>query len=197
MAAGNAFTLVRRAIPEVDTESIARETSVPEETIAVDSIEDLLRRAQELHGYRAPINQRITLIRDTLANRLSPVYTDDNQLSMFDAADGYAVRDPEDQQRIVVSHPRIGIKFRMKRTRTTKYKEIRRSIADEIARRESLQVNINQLPLIQRNEADNISLLQHESYINALRWVQELFENRVAFRTDKDFVGGAADDKES
>jgi hypothetical protein len=197
MAAGNAFTLVRRAIPEVDTESIARETSVPEETIAVDSIEDLLRRAQELHGYRAPINQRITLIRDTLANRLSPVYTDDNQLSMFDAADGYAVRDPEDQQRIVVSHPRIGIKFRMKRTRTTKYKEIRRSIADEIARRESLRGDLSQLSHSQFSEVDREIRQTHQTYIDALNWVQELFDNRVAYRTDKDFVGGAADDKES
>jgi hypothetical protein len=85
----------------------------------------------------------------------------------------------------------------MKRTRTTKYKEIRRSIADEIARRESLRGDLSQLSHSQFSEVDREIRQTHQTYIDALNWVQELFDNRVAYRTDKDFVGGAADDKES
>lgn len=187
-------SLVRRAIPEVDRVGIQRELSTPEPETDADSIQTLLERAQELYGFRGPINDRINQIKTTLSNRVDARYDDNNQLTIFSDCNQHAYRDPEDNQRILVSDPGVGIKFRQKRTKTTKYKEIRRTISDEIARRRTLIDNTSQLSDWQRTDEDVESERTHQVYIEALEWVQDLFETRIGYTNRGDFVGGNAEE---
>lgn len=190
--------LVRRAIPEVETETLMR---VQEEEHAAEdyeqaSIRDLLNQVQDLYNLRDPANDRIGRIKDTLVTRLSPIYDDNQQLSLFDDLSGLAFRDPKDNEQIVIQHPEVPIQFRMKRVQVTRWKETMRSISQEAERRTLELERLDALAQEQLTEQDRLTAEYTRGYRAALEWAVEQSEIRHGYRVSGRFVASVPKDRD-
>jgi hypothetical protein len=180
--------LVRRSVPEAQEQLqdiVQRQIQSDQELAFEKSLEtaqvrDLLIAAQELLTVRDPANDRINRIRGALINKLSPVYDSKEQLTGFEEQDGFVFRDPDDNERIVIQHPDVGLFFRLKKTQVIKWKEVQRSITQEIAR---INDRVRELRLVghptKQQEEDLASYLGRRA---GLQWVLEQTNVRKGYR---------------
>lgn len=181
--------LTRRSIPHYDLTPVEEriESRVEREVdFNALGIKELLQQAEDLYAVRDRANEIIGRIKATIITKLAPVYTDTNQLSFFEDQGGYAIRDPKDIERIVVQHPDVPIGFRLKKTPSTKWKLVARSIAQELERRRILCDNLLGLEEHQRTENDNAEIARLQGAQDAFNWVIEQTQTRVSYR----LVGG-------
>jgi hypothetical protein len=187
------MALTRKAIPESATleltESLIQQNLVaPEIDVESMTIRDLLVQVQELFNVRDPANDKINLIKDALIARIAPVYNDVQQLQLFDELNGFAFRDPDDSQQIVIQHPDVALQFRLKKVPVTKWKEIMRSVSQEAERRALIVSSTRNLHASQLRQEDLEQLAHDEGYIEALMWVLDQVDVRNSFRLYGRFV---------
>lgn len=123
---------------EIEHESEDNTTEKAQEDYSSNSVKDLLVRAERLYKVRDPASQKISEIKSAILARVNATF-DNEQLKIFDSLDGYAYRNPEDVNEIIVSHPDSSLRLRVRKTKVTNYRMAIRSINDEIARLTSIR----------------------------------------------------------
>lgn len=185
-------SLVRRAIPHYDISPLSERTEQDLVQREVDyeslSLKQLLEQAQDLYGIRDPANEQITRIKATIINKISPVYDNHNQLTLFDDQNGHAIRDSKDVNRIIVQHPEVPLQFRLKKIPATKWKVVSRSISQELERRNVRKNALMDLAPSQRNESEHNELEFLDGFTSALNWVIEQTQVRISHRLTGSFV---------
>jgi hypothetical protein len=146
------------------------------------AVRDLLLRAAELYNVRDPANHRIGQLKQALITRLSPVYDEHQQISLFEDLEGYAFLDPEDNQQIVVQHPDVPLFFRLKKSPVIKWTEILRSASQELERIHA------ELVRLASTEGNNTLVAELRGRQTAFNWLIEQATVRTSHRITGRFV---------
>jgi hypothetical protein len=171
-----------------------QEEATPEELLhelEQKSVRDLLVQAQELFNVRDPANERITGIKTVLIARLSPTFSETNQLQLFDTLDGLAFTTPDDPNVIVVQHPDIPLQFRLRKSKVSEWQVVLRTVSQEIERRTRRLENLIAIPETTRSQAVLNEIIEQRTYTEALQWVLNQVETRHHFRLTGRFVASS------
>lgn len=183
-------SLVRRALPHYEITSVEAdiEESLVQREVDYEelSVKQLLEQAQDLYSVRDPANEQIARIKSSLITRLSPVYKENNQLELFYDQAGLASRNSKNPNEIVVQHPEVPLQFRLKKVRSTKWKVVGNSIAQEIERRQTRKAYLDSIS--HKNDSDIEETQYLTGFIDALNWVVQQTEVRVSYSLRGNFV---------
>lgn len=160
-----------------------------EQSLQRAEIRELLLTAEELYSVRDPANERLNRIKSVLRQKLNPRY-ENEQLSLFDDLDGFAFRDPKDNDKIVIHHPDVTLGYQLKRSTVISWKDVRRSVSLE---KQRLQNLISAAANMVGGD-DRIPELRGRK--SALDWLDEQIEAYTRHRTRDDFVSVGEQDNE-
>lgn len=193
MSALRQHPLAVMTVPRAGDE-LPQEESTPEELLhelEQKTVRDLLVQAQELFNVRDPANQRINGIKNVLIARLSPQFSETNQLQLFDTLDGLAFTTPDDPNVIVVQHPDIPLQFRLRKSKVSEWQVVLRTISQEVERRTRRLEQLTLIPELDRPQHVVNEIIQQRAHVESLNWVLNEVENRHHFRLTGRFVASS------